>query len=132
MNIEIECPFDFGDKVYFIKKEWDRGEIECPFCHGNSTVDTGIISWQPKSGKRGLVSRLMAEYIEKPLILECKNCGGTGKIKFTHPPTVKKIYGVLKDINALHGGGWEYIEYIVIDNEENEHTVYGRDIRKVD
>ena len=130
MNISIDCPFDFGDEVYFTKKDWNRGEIECPFCHGNSTVDTGIISWQPKNGKRGLVSRLLAEYTEKPLILECKNCNGTGKITFAYPPAAKKIHGILSGIKSLHGGGWEYIEYIIVDDTGNEHVVYGRDICK--
>lgn len=31
MNISIECPFDFGDKVYFIEKEWKYGELNVHF-----------------------------------------------------------------------------------------------------
>ena len=128
MYIKIECPFNFGDKVYFVKKEWKYGEIECPFCHGDSTIDTGITAWKPKIEDRRF--RLMPEYVEKPLILKCKSCDSTGKIKVTYPPVSKKIYGVLTDIKSLHCGGWECIEYIVTDNDGNEYTVLGRDIHR--
>jgi len=105
----IDCPFSIGDTVYIHETKDEYHEIECPFCHGDVTRDTGLmqIDYPRKMYYRKEDERL------SPWILTCKTCEGTGVVQSLarHVDTYKK--GILKGIHNFHGGGWAWIEYEV-------------------
>lgn len=127
MNIEMKCPLEIGDEVYFtVIDKHIEDEIECPFCHGNSIVDTGVMAWQFDEPLAVIGTNLS----EKSLILTCKNCGGTGKIKYRIPPVKIDIYGTLTGIHRVYDiNNWDINVYTVTGNDSKEYYVFGKDLR---
>ena len=122
ITVEFDCPFEIGDRVYFehTSKE-EKGEIECPFCHGNSTIDTGLMHWSydPPLKKIG------NNFYNKPLILTCKNCDGEGVIRYRLQPKKKYIYGVVNGIAETHYGGWQNQDYLIKSDDGHEYKIQG-------
>lgn len=127
MNIEMKCPLDLGDEVYFtVTERFEDGEIKCPFCHGNPVVDTGITAWQLD----GPMAVIGSHWVERPLILTCINCEGTGKIKYHLPPVKTDIYGTLTGIYKITDiDDWANNIYIVTGDDGVDYYVNGCDLR---
>ena len=127
MNIEMKCPLEIGDEVYFtVIEKHIEDEIECPFCLGNSVVDTGVMAWQFDEH----LAVIGSNYSMKSLVLTCRNCGGTGKIKYRLCPEKIDIYGTLTGIRHIYDiDDWASNVYIVTSNDGDKYEVEGKDLR---
>jgi len=127
MNIKMKCPLEIGDEVYFtVIEKHIEDEIECPFCHGNSIVDTGVMAWQFDEA----LAMIGSNHSMKPLVLTCRNCGGTGKIKYRLCPAKIDIYGTLTGIHRIYDiDDWVSNVYIVTGNDGEKYEVVGKDLR---
>lgn len=137
MTLEIDTPFNIGDKVYFEISKRKTEKIICPFCNGKPQIDTGLEHWTYKPPLRKLMKK--EDWYLAPLILKCKNCTD-GEIYYDKEPEVEIVSGTI--ISVLRYEGKEYyghqtIKFLVrcdngkeLELEDNEihHEIFTNEV----
>lgn len=124
-----DCPFEFGDEVWFENREDIYESIICPSCNGTGKIHTGIQVF--KSEDDGLKMAIKdAKTWKEELVLNCNNCTN-GKIRYKKDVITKKYYGTLESIYAYHSTGWRFFEFIVRLNNGKTKIVEGSKLRQL-